>query len=541
MSNTFHLADLWEALTDAGPDDECLVADPVRHTRKSLDDAANRLAHVLLALNVAPGDHVAIYARNRGEYLESLLGCWKIAARPININWRYVADELRYVMADANIQAIIIERAYLSLLDEIASEFPPLKVVLVLEDGNPIQPTVLTTLDYAASLASARSDRDFGRVEHRNNDDVYMLYTGGTTGMPKGVMWRHEDFFYGCLMGGNPIGPIAAPAEIKNNATPSFSLDALVLGPLMHGGGQWLSLIAMFSGNRAIVSTDTSFAPDRVLDLIDRERPQTIGLIGDAMGRPIAEMALAHPGRWDLSSLISIGNGGAMLTVSIKAQLMQAFPNAMMTDSFGASETGAAGRAAESDNKAGPAFASDGNTTVLDPDTLEPLKPGSEEIGLLARRGYIPLGYWKDADKTAKTFKTDASGVRWVIPGDFAMLDDQGHVVLLGRGSGCINSGGEKIFPEEVEGAIRSHADVLDAVVVGVPDERFGQKVVALVSLRETAELLTLEVLQDHCRTKIAGYKVPRELLLGNAPRTNVGKPDYATAQSIALAALTLG
>ena len=535
MSTTFHLADLWESLTDAGPDAECLVADPVRHTRKSLDDAANRLAHVLRAADVAPGDHVAIYARNRAEYMESLLGCWKIGARPININWRYVADELRYVMGDANIRAMIIERAYLPLLDEIAGEFAPLKTVLVLEDASPVTPIGLATVSYADAVAASRADREFGLVDVRNNDDVYMLYTGGTTGMPKGVMWRHQDFFYGCLLGGNPLGAISSPEEIRNNATPSFVLNALVLGPLMHGGGQWLSLIAMYSGNRAIVSTDVSFAPDRVLDLIHRERPQTIGLIGDAMGRPIAEMALAHPGRWDLTSLLSIGNGGAMLTVSIKEQLMQAFPNAMMTDSFGASETGAAGRAAESDNKSGPAFASDGDTTVLDPDTLEPLERGSVETGLLARRGYIPLGYWNDPEKTANTFRTDANGVRWVVPGDFAMLDIDGNVVLLGRGSGCINSGGEKIFPEEVEGAIRAHAAVLDAVVVGVPDERFGQKVVALVALRENSEPLTLSDLQEHCRTRIAGYKVPRELLLGDAPRTNVGKPDYAKAQTIAL------
>ena len=539
MATSFHMADLWETLTDAGPDAECLVADPIRHTRASLDRAANRVGHALISMGVAPGDHVAIYARNRGEYVESLMGCWKIAARPININWRYVTDELRYVIADANITAMIIERSYLALLDEIAAEFPALTTVLVLEDGSEAQANNIATVGYAEAVSVARDDRDFGRAEHRNNDDVYMLYTGGTTGMPKGVMWRHEDFFYGCVMGGNPIAPISSPNDIAKNAVPSFVLNALVLGPLMHGGGQWLTLIAMYSGNRAVVSTDLSFSAERVLDLIQRERPQTIGLIGDAMGRPIAEAALAQPDRWDLSSLINIGNGGAMLTVSIKDQLRAAFPNAMMSDSFGASETGAAGRAAESDNKAGPAFSSDGNTSVLHPETLDPLDPGSPDQGLFARRGHIPLGYWNDPVKTAATFRVDANGVRWVVPGDFAMLDAAGMIVLLGRGSGCINSGGEKIFPEEVESAIRSHPDVLDAVVVGMPDERFGQKVVALVSVRDGSPELRLEVLQVHCRTKIAGYKVPRELLIGVAPRTNVGKPDYATAQKIAAVELS--
>ncbi len=533
MTLTYHLADLWEALVDAGPSAECLVAGDVRHTRLSLEQAANRVAHALATRSVGRGDHVGIYARNRAEYVESLLGCWKIGAEPINVNWRYVADELRYVIADAELRAVIVEQEYLPLLDELAGEFPQLSTYLVLDDASATASTDLPTERYADVVASSSPDRHFD-VE-RSSDDVYMLYTGGTTGMPKGVMWRHEDFFFGCVMGGNPMDPIKAPGDIVKNAEPPFPLDALVLGQLMHGGGQWLTLIALYSGNRAIVYTDRHFSPERVLDLIHRERPATIGLIGDAMGRPIAEAALAHSGRWDLSSLVSIGNGGAMLTTSIKAQLRQAFPNAVMTDSYGASETGAAGREFD-DGKArqGPAFTTDGNTTVLDPDTLEPVKPGSTEPGLFARRGNIPIGYWKDTKKTAETFRVDARGVRWVLPGDHALLDDEGRVILLGRGSGCINSGGEKIFPEEVEAAIRAHPDVVDAVVVGVPDERFGETVVALVAVRDGAPSLTLEELQTHCRTKIAGYKVPRVLLLGDAPRTNVGKPDYALAGRVA-------
>lgn len=531
---TFHLADLWETLVDAGPDDECLVADPIRHTRGSLERAANRVAHALAARGVRAGDHVGIYARNRAEYVESLLGCWKIAARPININWRYVVDELRYVIADADIQAMIVEREYLPLLEELAGEFPDLRVYLALDDASGGVAPSLAVESFADAVAAASPERGFDVT--RSDDDVYMLYTGGTTGMPKGVMWRHEDFFHACVMGGNPMGePIATPAAIAANVTTPFPLDALVLGPLMHGGGQWLSLIAMYSGNRAIVYTPRSFSAETVLDLIDRERPATIGLIGDAMGRPIAEAATAAPQRWDLTSLVSVGNGGAMLTASIKAQLRAAFPNAMMSDSFGASETGAAGREFDDgEPKAGPAFTTDGKTAVLDPDTLEALTPGSPEQGMLARRGHIPIGYWNDPDKTARTFKVDANGVRWVIPGDFAQIDEQGRIVLLGRGSGCINSGGEKIFPEEVEAAIRSHPSVFDAVVVGVPDERFGQKVVALVALRDESNEVTLAQIQDHCRTKIAGYKVPRELLVGAAPRTNVGKPDYANAAVIA-------
>jgi acyl-CoA synthetase (AMP-forming)/AMP-acid ligase II len=364
-----------------------------------------------------------------------------------------------------------------------------------------------------------------------------MLYTGGTTGMPKGVMWRHEDFFYACCLGGSPINPIAAPPEIVRNATPEMPMRPLVLGPLMHGGGQWLTLIALFGGNCAVVYSERGFDAERVLDLAEREHVTTIGIIGDAMARPIAEAVLAEPDRWDVSSLFMLGNGGAMLSAAVKSQMARAFPNAMVNDSYGASETGAAGsEVGASTERDRPAFTTDGSTWVLDPDTLEPLEVGSGREGLFARKGHIPIGYWKDPEKTARTFRTDGNGVRWVVPGDMATIDADGHVVLFGRGSGCINTGGEKVFPEEVEAAIRAHPDVLDAVVVGRPDLRFGQKVVALVAMRDGAAPLTLDALQEHCRTLIAGYKVPRRLLLGTAPRTNTGKPDYATAQSIAAA-----
>jgi acyl-CoA synthetase (AMP-forming)/AMP-acid ligase II len=513
---SFNLADLWETLVDAGPDDECLVAPPVRHTRGSLDRAANQIANHLRSTGVAPGERVGIYSRNRVEYVEALLGCWKCGAVPVNINWRYVADELRYVIDDAELVSIIVEDEYLPLLDDLGFE----RRVRMGEWSN------------------ASEERDFADVP-RSSDDVYMLYTGGTTGMPKGVMWRHEDFFYACCLGGSVFDPISEPSEIARNAEPSFRMSPLVLGPLMHGGGQWLTLIAIFGGNRAVVYTRRGFDAAQVLDLAVTEHATTIGIIGDAMARPLAEVAIAEPDRWDCSEIIGLGNGGAMLSASVKTQLSQAFPNAVLNDSYGASETGAAGsEVGASTERDRPRFSTDGRTWVLDPDTLEPLEPGSGVEGLFARKGYIPLGYWKDPVKTAATFRTDAHGVRWVVPGDWATIDSENRIVLFGRGSGCINSGGEKIFPEEVEAAVRAHPDVFDAVVVGVPDDRFGQKVVALVKLRDGAPELTLDALQEHCRTKIAGYKVPREILLGEAPRTNTNKPDYATAQEIALARL---
>jgi acyl-CoA synthetase (AMP-forming)/AMP-acid ligase II len=509
---TFNLADLWETLCDAGPDAECLVAPPVRHTRSSLDAAANQIANHLVSIGVSPGERVGIYSRNRAEYVEALLGCWKCGAVPVNINWRYVADELSYVIADAQLVAMIVEDEYLPVLDELGFD----RRVRM------------------GAWREASTTRAFDDVV-RTSDDVYMLYTGGTTGMPKGVMWRHEDFFYACCLGGSVFDPIAEPSEIARNAEPSFRMSPLVLGPLMHGGGQWLTLIALFGGNRAVVYGDRSFDATRVLDLAVSEHATTIGIIGDAMARPLAEAALAEPDRWDCSEIIGLGNGGAMLSASVKAELAQAFPNAVLNDSYGASETGAAGsEVGASTERDRPRFSTDGRTWVLDPETLEPLEAGSGVEGLFARKGYIPLGYWNDPVKTAATFRTDAQGVRWVVPGDWATIDDEGRIVLFGRGSGCINSCGEKIFPEEVEAAVRAHPDVFDAVVVGVADDRFGQKVVALVKLRDRAPELTLDGLQEFCRTRIAGYKVPRALLVGAAPRTNTNKPDYAAAQEIA-------
>lgn len=388
---TFNLADLWEALCDAGPDDVCLVAGGVRHTRRSLDEAANRVAHELRARDVVPGAHVGIYARNRAECVESLLGCWKAGVVPVNINWRYVAAELRHVIEDGELGTIIVEDDYLPVLDELGFDNWMLIGEWAGRPATRIEPDVV-----------------------RSGNDVYILYTGGPTGMPKGVMWRHEDFFYACCQGGNPLGPISEPSEIANNAEPAFRIDPLAIGPLMHGGGQWLTLTGLYCGGKSIVYCERSFEAEKVLDLAEQERTTAIGIIGDAMARPLAEAVLAVPDRWDLSALVTLGNGGAMLRSVVKEQLAQAFPNTLLLDSFGASETGAAGSELGADTTSDrPAFATDGRTWVLDPDTLEPLTPGGTEPGLLARQGHIPIGYWNDPAKTAATFRTDANGVRW--------------------------------------------------------------------------------------------------------------------------------
>ena len=297
--------------------------------------------------------------------------------------------------------------------------------------------------------------------------------------------------------------------------------------------------IGLYSGGRSIVYGERTFDAEKVLELIDTEKPMALAVVGDAMARPLAEAKAASGDRYDVSSLASFGNGGAMLTKPVRAQIEGAFPGAMVTDAFGATETGSAGTQIEQEGfTEGPKFSVNESTSVLDPDTLEPCAVG--ERGMLAKTGHIPLGYYNDPEKSAATFKTDANGTRWVIPGDWAAMDDEGRLVLYGRGSVSINTGGEKVYPEEVESAVRSHPSVYDAIVCGVPDEQWGQKVVALVQLRDEATDLDPDALRDHCRTHIAGYKLPREVIVGPVQRTNVGKADYVWAKATALDALGL-
>jgi 3-oxocholest-4-en-26-oate---CoA ligase len=308
----------------------------------------------------------------------------------------------------------------------------------------------------------------------------------------------------------------------------------MVNAPMMHGGGQWMAFITFFGGGTVVLKCDRHFDPDRIWRTVERERCNSVMVVGDAMGRPLAE-ALAAPGaRYDTSSVIIVGSGGAILSPPVKGQLRAQLPNAMVIDSFGASETGAAGSVFDSDGpSAGPRFTMGEFMTVLD-DELRPVEPGSGVVGRLARRGHIPLGYYKDDEKTAATFVTAADGARWVVPGDFAVVEADGTITLLGRGSVCINSGGEKVYPEEVEAVLKSHPDVFDAVVVGVPDDRYVERVAAIVKARPGAEP-SLEELQDHARNKLAGYKLPRQLLLAETiPRTPVGKPDYRAAKKLA-------
>ncbi|GAB3665988.1 acyl-CoA synthetase [Actinocorallia lasiicapitis] len=516
---TYNLADLLELLAEAGPDRPALVAGDVRQTYAELNARASQVAHHLAEQGVKPGEHVAILSWNRAEWLEAFFGIFKIRAVPVPVNYRYVAGELHHVLSDSQSVALIGERSLLGKVDQAA--LPDLRHVVILEDGGEND---VAGVAYEAAIAGQSGANDF---PERSDDDRYIMYTGGTTGYPKGVEWRSEDIFFGALGGGNVLGdPISSPEQIRENANAN-AMCALDCAPVMHGAGQWVALMSLFSGAQVVLYTDHNFDPAHALELLAREKANVIMVVGDVMAKPLAaELAKTTH---DTSSLFAIASGGAPLTEAAKDAIKETLPFVMFLDNYGASETGACGPSVG--GKEGTArFQMKDGITVLD-DDLKPVQPG--EIGKLARTGHIPLGYFNDPAKTATTFFTDADGVRWSVPGDYASLEADGTIVLLGRGSLMINTGGEKVYPEEVEVAIKDHPGVYDVVVVGLPDDRFGQRVAAVVAPAPGFEL-TLEDIVDHCRERLAGYKLPRQLqLVTEVQRTAVGKSDYKWARSV--------
>ena len=532
----FNLADLFENAVDHFGDREYLVCDGKRRTYCEMDERANRLAHHLAAAGIGSGDHVGIYALNSAEWVETLWAVFKLRAVWININYRYVEDELRYLFANADLKALVYAREYAPRVAGVRAAMAPDAHLVEIDDGSGPSAPGLRASDYEAALAAASPQRDF---ESRSPDDHYILYTGGTTGMPKGVVWRHEDVFYALGGGIEPYTGERAthPGDmVERGKAAGGPITFLPIAPLMHGASQWAVMGQSFTGNRVVLMG--RFDPAAVWDLVAREHVNSIMITGDAMGRPLIEALDENPGRWDTSSLFILTSSAATFSHSVKDKFFEHFPNLIMIDAIGSSETGNQGmvmvQKGETVMKGGPTVKKMGRTVVLD-EAGRPIEPGSDQIGRLARTGDIPLGYYKDPKKTAETFVT-IDGVRYSIPGDYAMVEPDGRITLLGRGSVSINSGGEKIFPEEVEAAVKSHPDIFDCTVVGVPDTRWGERVAAVVQARPgcTPELASV---QAHCRSRIAGYKVPRELhLVDQIVRSPSGKPDYRWAKQTALA-----
>jgi 3-oxocholest-4-en-26-oate---CoA ligase len=527
-----NIADLAEHAIDAVPDRVALISGDEQLTYAQLEEKANRLAHYLLEHGLKKDDKVGLYCRNRIEIVIAMLGVVKAGGILVNVNFRYVEGELRYLFENSDMVALVHERQYTDRVANVLPETPGVKTVLVIEDGSDLDYQRYGGVEFYSALAQGSPVRDFGG---RSQDDIYLLYTGGTTGFPKGVMWRHEDI-YRVLFGGTDFAtgePIKDEHDLAKAAAVNPPMIRLPIPPMIHGATQSATWMSLFSGQTTVLTPE--FNADQVWRMIHEHKVNLLFFTGDAMARPLLDALLAHQEQgdtYDLSSLFLLASTAALFSPSIKEKLLELLPNRIITDSIGSSETGFGGTSIVAKGEAhtgGPRVTIDKTTVVLDDDGFEVI-PGSGVRGIIAKRGHIPVGYYKDEKKTAETFKT-INGVRYAIPGDYAQVEADGSVTMLGRGSVSINSGGEKIYPEEVEAALKGHPDVFDALVVGVPDPRFGQHVAAVVQPREGVRP-TLVDLDAFVRSEIAGYKVPRSLwFVDEVKRSPAGKPDYRWAK----------
>ena len=548
-SVSFNLSTVFSTVANAIPDQPFLVWRDKRLTYAQIDARIDGVAHYLAAAGLgchterdelagheSGQDHLGLYLRNGNEYLEAMIGGYRARVAPFNVSYRYVEEELFYLLNDSAAGALVYNAEFAPRVAAIRDKLPHLKVLIQVADesGNELLPgavdyeSITTTAAPAAGLPEARGD------------DLYLLYTGGTTGMPKGVLWRQHDIFISA-MGGKPFGsdtPHPSYEAIGAQAQQAAgAMSMLMIPPFMHGAAQWASFHAVTMGGRLVIPDDVDrLRPDAALRLAERERVLSIPVVGDAIARPLLDEI--EKGDYDLSGLVTVSNGGAPLSPTVRQRILAALPHIMLLDAVGSSESGmqmTTMAAAGADSRTAT-FTPQGDTTVIATDYSRVLSPGDGE-GWLARRDLIPLGYLGDAAKTARTFPT-IDGVRWSVPGDKAIINDDGSIELLGRDSVTINSGGEKVFAEEVERAVAAHSSVYDVVVVGRPSERWGSEVVAIVQFAEGATA-TDDELVEVCTRSIARYKIPKAFIhTEKVVRSPAGKADYRWAKAVAAESL---
>ena len=541
----FNFAQVYEAIAAAAPDREVLVFRDRRLRAADLADRSRRLASFLasrglgahrereeLANHESGQDHLAIYLYNGNEYIEGMLGAFKSRVAPLNVNYRYVEEELLYLFQNARARAVLYHAELAPRVAAIRSHIPDLEVLIQVADGsgNPLLPDAV---DYETALAAASPK--LPDLRH-SPDDLYILYTGGTTGMPKGVLWRSADIYVAAMGGRKPDGSeFASLDEVAAQARAGGQMKTLVGPPLMHGAAQWACFIMMGMGNGLVFPSDpTRLDPHDALSTIERERCVSVTIVGDAFARPLLDQMARE--RYDLSSLLVIGSGGAPLSTAHKREFLERLPHATVLDSIGSSETGM--QASNPSNRGTGVstgqFRPGPGACVVSEDLRRVLEPGDQEMGWFAQRGRVPLGYFGDPEKTARTFPV-IEGVRYSVPGDRAHYRADGMIEVLGRDSVTINSGGEKIFAEEVEHALKQHPGVYDCVVAGRSSERWGQEVVAIVQLREGTRTSEDELLAE-AQKHVARYKLPKAFVFRERiQRSPSGKADYRWAREQAV------
>ena len=523
-------AALHEAIAAAVGDRECLVAGGISRTWAEVTDRTRRLAAVLADAGVglrrppeavapweSPHDHVALYLHNGHEYLEGMIGAWKARAASVNVNYRYVAGELAHVLRDSGAVAVVYHGRFAATLAEVLPELPEVRLLLQVDDGSgaPLLPGA-RWYEEALAAATPRPPRGL------SPDDRYVVYTGGTTGRPKGTLWRQGDFL------ATALGVRGTVEELVAAARRRADLRVLPSAPFMHGAAHWNALSAWMAGGTVVVQDDpTRFDPADVLRTCERERVTSLQIVGDPFARPLLDEL--DTGAYDLSRLRVLLSGGAVLSPAVAQRLREHVPGLRIIDVLGSSESG---RQAVGDGSA--RFRPEATTVVLSADRRRRLAPGDDEVGWLAQAGRVPLGYLGDPEKTAATFPV-VDGVRHAVAGDRVRLRHDGTLELLGRDSVTINTGGEKVFAEEVEQVLTDHPAVADAIVTGRPSERWGQEVVAVLAARPGVAPPADDELRAHCRASLAGYKVPKAFVwVDRVQRSPAGKADYAWARAVA-------
>ena len=547
MSDIWNLACTQEAIADAFPDRECIIYGEKRFTWTQYRARARRLANYLRAQGLGKvqdrsalepwesgQDQLGLYLYNGNEYLEGMFGSFAARLAPFNVNYRYTGEELEYLLKDSKAKAIIYHASLAPTLAEIRGNLPDLKVFLQVADESG-EALLDGAVDYEEALAHSSEEKPDAEP---SPDDLYILYTGGTTGMPKGVLWRQEDIYFGAMGGTLPTGQKVGNYEqmIRMAQMMGPMMRALPLAPFMHGAAHWYAHMAFHLGGTVIVPAHPRVLDcDEVWTTVGKEKASSTLMVGDAFAVPL--LAQLEKKEYDLKSLRALASGGAILSPHYKEQFLEKLPGVMITDGLGSSESGA--QAALVTGKGGstkPKFQLQKGSLVLSEDLTRVIEPGSDESGWLAREGHIPLGYLGDPEKTKKTF-IEIGGTRYSIPGDHARPESDGTITLFGRGSVCIATGGEKVYPEEVEKILKLHDAVYDAVVVGTPHPKWGQQVTA-VCARNGREAPAEEI-HALCKQHLAGYKAPKDIVwVDEVLRSPSGKADYRWAAETAKKAL---